>query len=578
MKTISLSHSFLALILISALAGFVYLPAFPGFFILDDIGQLFEHELTHKPLRALSLDPLAAISQRPMARVLFYIIFHVLGESAADFKMVGLVLHLFNGLWVFLILRLILNQAVPRESQSNLLSVIGAAVFILHPIQTSTVNYAAQSMTLLACGFLLLCLFTYLKARLAKRITSIIIWLFLAIIFSLASLLSKGVTIIFPFMLLGVEAVLDLTRKGNGWIKYIHLSVGAIAVAAFFFIDNKYFDANQINQWQYIQQQPIAWIKYLSLIFWPFNMSFHHPNTHLQGAVGVLLGASFLIGIAICWVGRKHHLILSLGALFFIAALLPESIIPLKDQIVEHRVYIPMIGFTMVIVSMLNIFLKKSPYFIYAIYVLPFFLATMTYSQNQKWKSEDALWSDVINKHPNSYRALHHFGNKALSDGDLLTAKKHFIDALQSNPSHAASLNSLATVYLEMNDVKSAKIFLDMADHLEVDNHITKLNLGYVYERLGIEESAEFNYREAARICTRCSDPHIFLGTLYFQQKKYQRAERQFEIAIKKYPLRARALFNLAKTKEQLNKPIERDEFYRQIEVIDPVYFQNSSK
>ena len=117
-----------------------------------------------------------------------------------------------------------------------------------------------------------------------------------------------------------------------------------------------------------------------------------------------------------------------------------------------------------------------------------------------------------------------------------------------------------------------------MADHLEVDNHITKLNLGYVYERLGIEESAEFNYREAARICTRCSDPHIFLGTLYFQQKKYQRAERQFEIAIKKYPLRARALFNLAKTKEQLNKPIERDEFYRQIEVIDPVYFQNSSK
>src|SRR3546814_15267577 len=73
-----------------------------------------------------------------------------------SFKYTNLLLHLLNGVLVFACLRSLLHRCSFTAFKAELIAVLTAAIWLLHPIHTATVLQVVQRMTLLSSLFILL--------------------------------------------------------------------------------------------------------------------------------------------------------------------------------------------------------------------------------------------------------------------------------------------------------------------------------------------------------------------------------------------------------------------------------------
>ena len=110
-----------------------------------------------------------------------------------------------------------------------------------------------------------------------------------------------------------------------------------------------------ISPWQYLFTQFRVIVTYIRLLFIPINQNLDYDYHIVKSlfelpalASLIFLGSILTIAIRIF---SKYRLI-SFGIFWFFLTLLPESsIIPIKDVIFEHRLYLPMVGFSFFLVS-----------------------------------------------------------------------------------------------------------------------------------------------------------------------------------------------------------------------------------
>ncbi len=146
---------------LAALAAFkVYEPALGGEFVFDDRYLPFlAPGATDLPLgRWLG-------RTRPVLMLSFWLQLRVFGLEPYSYHIANLVLHLANSALVFLILRRLMDRAAPGEGRIKLLSAFGAALFLLHPLQTESVSYVASRSEVLSATFLLGAFAVFLHRR-----------------------------------------------------------------------------------------------------------------------------------------------------------------------------------------------------------------------------------------------------------------------------------------------------------------------------------------------------------------------------------------------------------------------------
>src|SRR5438093_1123163 len=86
----------------------------------------------------------------------FYLNHLAAGLDPAGFHVVNVLLHVANSVLLFLLLRRFVERWIAMAA---------AAIFLVHPIQTSAVLYVYERSTLLACFFSLLALFALAERR-----------------------------------------------------------------------------------------------------------------------------------------------------------------------------------------------------------------------------------------------------------------------------------------------------------------------------------------------------------------------------------------------------------------------------
>ena len=105
-----------------------------------------------------------------------------------------------------------------------------------------------------------------------------------------------------------------------------------------------------ISPWHYLLTQFRVMVTYIRLLFIPIhqNLDYDYPIAKSLLELPILASLIFLGSILTIAVRvfSKYRLI-SFGIFWFFLTLLPESsIIPIKDVIYEHRLYLPMVGFS----------------------------------------------------------------------------------------------------------------------------------------------------------------------------------------------------------------------------------------
>lgn len=448
MEKTAFKYSCGSLLLILAAAFLLYEPALHAPFYLDDHNAIIDHYL----LRDLSASLGHIISPRGISTLSFAINYRLSGFSLPPLHLTNIAIHAGSGCLVFLLLRHWFAQ--------RWIPLLGALLFIAHPLQTQAVTYLVQRAASLATCFFLLAVLLHLRARNAlaaghgRRSRSFLFpHIAAAIVFFLA-LLSKQNTVTLPLLLIvhdrlfpqnivrsRREAVCDYLLYAIVLILFGIMELFAVQRVEVLHAPLASLHGNDPLHYL-VTQFSVIWV-YLRLLLFPYGQALEHNYpivTRLLAVQNLLALTGLLVVAGLAWRLRCRRPLFSFGvAWFFLGLAVESSIIPL-DPLFEHRLYLPMFGFLLVVLDLLTIRLAPrygQPLLIGAIVVC----AVLTWQRNQLWNDPIAFYEENQKRAPDSERVCLILANLYKEAGRSADARRQFerlrrIVPPGSNPYH----------------------------------------------------------------------------------------------------------------------------------------------
>ncbi|MFO7603915.1 MAG: hypothetical protein R6X06_08875 [Gammaproteobacteria bacterium] len=427
----------LALVFTLVITFLTYQPALEGnFFTLDDaptLSPMANHggvdSLENLVRYAFSGD--TGPGGRPLALLSFLIDDNQWPGTPSSFRYTNILLHLLTGVFIFLISRKLLGLAVENKGFVSGLSLFVMALWLLHPMNSTTVLYIVQRMTILFSLFVAMGLYSYLYLR--TRINTVgerkaLALLFASVgFFTLAGVLAKENAALLPLYIAVIEFAFGskLPPLSRGVRKVQKIALGAIVFTFTVYIISKWpqfsksYEYRDFSLLERLLVEPVILFDYLSRIILPrpFGISLFHDNaiSYLENGVVVALSITSvfaLLGLAIG--ARKSHPMLTFAILwFFVGHSVESTILPLELYF-EHRNYLPMLGVIVALAYYLgNMFqattsshkllANRGSVFISAMLVL-LALFSSQYLAKQ-WRSSYIFYTNAIQTQPDSLRA-----------------------------------------------------------------------------------------------------------------------------------------------------------------------------
>jgi tetratricopeptide (TPR) repeat protein len=474
---------------------------------------------------------------------------------------------------------------VESPFSKKLAAFFAAGIFLLHPLQTESVTYVIQRAESMAGMFYLATLYFYIKARLGKTAGATLRYGILAGFSALGAAFSKETGVTLPAMIAIFEVLLFETSIKELLRNKIFLALLVPAALVVFYklgplLQRNFFYDPEIRftREQYLLTQFSVLLTYLRLFFFPVgqNLDWDFPVASIFFApVTVLSFLALLAMIALAFLIYRRFRLLSLGIIGFFIILAPtSSIIPIKDVLFEHRMYLAVgflaIGVVQVVFAALNR-VRQIPikFFLTAASCLLVFslLAGLTFARNQVWGSEVSLWRDTVEKSPNKYRPHLNYGLALYksSHGSLEMARDQFeiahrlcpecpkpiynlscfyfdqgdyqralglaIKLLEQEPDSKLLLHHLGKICIKLERWDEARTYLERVMALPPDSKFSRayLDLLVVYLKLDLRGEAVSLAEYMASLPDNSPDMDYYRGRLFFELQDYDRARLYFQ-------------------------------------------------
>jgi len=585
---------------------------------LDDVRSIVENP----EVRRVNITLQGLFGERGIAMLTFALNHHFGGYQVLGYHLVNIAIHLATSCLVFLLLKRVFKERL-------LLAFGGALIFVSHPLQTQAVTYIVQRMTSLAGLFFFLAVYLYVlwreNASAGKGQNSPVGWGLYggALLCGAMAVLTKQNTAVLPIALLLFDRYFMPQREPPRWQRQLAwlapFCIVPLALGIKGFLLPLIGEGVQANfgglpdlvhlrgnsPFNYLFTQfGVIWI-YLRLLFIPYGQVldydvpivttwWHWPS--LLGLTGILL----LLGLAI-WL-RKRQPLISAGIFWFFLTLAVESsIIPL-DPVFEHRLYIPMFGFVLVVMAGVALLPKRA--MLVGIVLLTALLGVLTWQRNALWGDPLAFYEDNLRRAPRSERVRLDLGNLYLKHDRVAESQKILEEALAINPSYVLIHINLGRAYAESKDYRKAiavlreglrhdpshfKLYnnlavmlnvtgdfrgaaeaLQRALHIEPDNATVYFNLGIAYDRLGQADLAVAQFRRAIAIAPKEPAYHFNLGNALFGTGDTWGALQAFLAAYRINPEHDGTLYNIALVYRNLGDLAAARNYAMQLQRIDP--------
>jgi len=577
-------HHLISILVISLLCVISYSNTLESPFVFDDLQHINRNpyiRLTHLDFGKLyDAGFRSPISSRPIANTTFALNYYLGKYEPAGYHSFNIAIHLINGILVYFLALTIFNQlsytkrqeapqlgasVIPESPNlpTTLMSLFTALVFIVHPLQTQSVTYIVQRMNSLATFFYLLSLLLYIKGRLLS-----LRWkqwvLFIASLLSWGLALgSKEIAATLPLVILLYEWYFfqDLSTT---WLKrnggYLLLPIAALVLIAFIYLGAHPFERvsapyayRDFTMWERALTQFRVVAFYISLLLYPspsrLNVLHHFTTSHsLFDPVTTLLSllaVAVLFSLAVCLARRKR--LVSFCILWFFVNLIVESSIIGLEMIFEHRLYLPMFGFALVLIYLLfDLLHDKRLWAVTVSVVIVVSLGTATYLRNRVWQDDRTLWSDVLSKNPQSARAHLNLGAVLVTQGKVDDAIAHYREALKIKPYYVRTHNNLGIALREQGKLDEAISHYRTALRIRPQYVDAHNNLALVLKDQGNLDEAISHYRRALQIEPYSAEVHNNLGIALREKGKLDEAISHYRKALALDPDLTDAHHNLA--------------------------------
>lgn len=410
---------------VALLALIVYLPALGGPFVFDDLDL--------DPLQDGATKGLTSYLKgiRPLFYSSLYIEHQIHGANAMPFHVTNLLLHLASAWLLFCILRRLTGRGGLADKARDTLSFFGAAVFLLHPINTEAVSYISSRSEALSVFFGFAAYALFLRTREAG--VSVLQAISILALLALAAGAKEHVFALVPLMILTdlfFDGFSGLKRNaklhapvvvlGSAAALYVLRTTGG-ASAGFSFAGGSpvtYFATECRAIWHYLR---------LFVIPWPQNLDHYYEwSKSLFDPLSLLGLAALIASIALAIMKRKQAPLAAFGWLAFLVLMAPtSSIIPIADALVERRLYLSMIGLLLIAIQILS--RRNIP--TASLAGVAIVLALMTYNRNGAYVDPVAMWTDSVAVNANNPRAHFHLAQLLHLRGNCKDAEPHFAKA-----------------------------------------------------------------------------------------------------------------------------------------------------
>lgn len=342
----------------------LYWPGLNGILLLDDEPNLstLAQISSFSDIGRFITEGITSQLGRPLSLLSFALQFHSWPTANWDFKYINLLIHLLNGglvFWLLLLLTRSLNNLTPLHQL--FLALFTTAVWLLHPLQVSTVLYTVQRMTQLSAMFTLLGLITYLQGRYAlvqqqPRRGFILMSLGIGIGGVLATLSKENGILLILYVLVLETTLLPSLPKPRHWHLWaIPFIYAPLTLLILYFAVNfgQFLQAYAIRDFtmgERLLTETRVLVDYLAkilLLKQNFGLFFddYIPSRHLLMPPITVLTVSLIIGSLLsAWRLRRRFPLFAFALLWFAAGHLLESSFISLVLYFEHRNYLPMLG------------------------------------------------------------------------------------------------------------------------------------------------------------------------------------------------------------------------------------------
>ncbi|KAB2964865.1 MAG: tetratricopeptide repeat protein [Thermoanaerobaculia bacterium] len=621
-----------ALLLLGALP---YSNTFASPFAFDDRHQILDNPLIRDlpaffdseraAATGASADRLGGLRSRWLAYFTFALNYRLGGFDVAGWHAVNLAIHLLAGLLLFRLVRRTLE--LPRFDGSILrgrereTAFFSSAFFLVHPIQTQAVTYLVQRMASLAAMLCLAALAAWLEARTAAGARRRVLFAVLAVLASLAAMVTKENAATFPLLIALYDlAFLSGPRRrrllallpvlATALVVPVRLLAGGATLASS--LAGVRADTS-MERLTYLLTQFRVIATYLRLLVWPAGQNLDHDYPLARSFAQRPVALSFLLLVALAGFGVLLLLRPRRGGdpawrwvgfgvvWFFVALAVESSLVPIRDVIVEHRLYLPSAGLLSALTATV-LLVRPAPRFRIAIAALAFVtlaLATATFARNRVWRSELALWRDTAEKSPNKSRPLNCLGAAWQVAGRPDLAFDLYQRAVAADPANFEAVVNLGSARFARGETREAARLLVSALELDPGSPTARARLvealaaaarrppvpgtGSDEARAALAEGARL--RASGRILDavlryeRALSLHPWegpgwnnLGNLYRDAGLRELAVVCFTVAVELAPRDAIALNSLGVSLRELGRTAEAEAAFRAAVQSDPSY------
>ena len=524
-------------------------------FIFDDRHVITENHATKNLPLALR-----NVSSNRYVGYLSFALNYAYGRLAVrGYHLTNIGIHIANALILLFLLRLFFSTPWMQKTDSSKEFLVFSSVFLFlaHPIQTQAVAYLSQRFASLATLFYLTSLFFYVKARLCqtgvgeKRFLKEIGFFSVSLLSAVLAMKTKEIAITIPVMAFLCEIYFfgfkDKNKKIRGIVPaFILLLVPVALVLSGVIIAGKSLgdmatsldslsrETVQISRSEYLLTQFNVVTTYLRLMLLPMNqnLDYGYPvSTTLLSQDMILPFGVFVFLIFLAVSTYKRARLVSFGiAWFFVALLVESSVIPIRDVINEHRMYLPSIGLCVASMAAVDRIVQHQRAKTGLMVFVVFFLAVGTMNRNLVWKTTESLWSDVISKSPNNARAFNNLGLVYKERKQYEKADELFQRALIADKNYTAVYYNLGDVQYGLGNYEKALEYLDTAMKGTKDRllHVDILNkMGRTYGAMDRREQAIDSFQKAITLYP--SSP-VFRNNLAVQYIKAERLDEAIAV------------------------------------------------
>ena len=441
---------FILLLLLIGLA--LYWAGLSGRFHLDDLPNLGPLESDKLRLWQYLLNAPVGGSGRPLAYLSFYLQRAAYPDAPGQFLAANLGIHLLNALLLYwLVYGLARVRGLSRPER---LAFFVALLWMMLPIQVSSVLYAVQRMTLLSATLVLAGLAGYVQVRrtgdrwrrgTAWRLTA---WAGLAYLGVLAkenAILAGLALALLEYFFLS-RRCFPLPRWWRGLVFF-----GPFAVLLYYLfvttdVVHAYGGRDFTFEQRLLSESRILW-DYLKLVLVPDlnDLALYHDDFPVSRGLGIreavaLGGWALVLVLILAWRRSRWGWPLSFGLAWFLAMHLLESTVVPLELYFEHRNYLPSVGLAIGLGFAVHGWLTALPrlqqrrilQFVAGLYLG--WLGLVTFIEARTWGDPLRFVAETRYKHPGSVRAMQELAAFLAARGNFQEAYRLHADWIRDHP------------------------------------------------------------------------------------------------------------------------------------------------